>query len=50
MYGIIVKVKYAMKAVVCEIAGPGPKGVTRPEDVVSCDIFAYAYMCVISIF
>ena len=38
-----------MKAVVHEVAGPGPKGVRRPGDV-SCDIFAYAYMCVISIF
>ena len=50
MYGIIVKAKYARKAVVHEIAGSGPKGVTRPGDVVSCDIFAYVYMCVISIF
>ena len=50
MYGMIVKVKYATKAVVCEIAGPGPKGVTRPGDVVSCDNFAYVYMCVMSIF
>ena len=49
MYGVIVKAKYATKAVVHEIAGPGPKGITRPGDVVSCDIFAYAYMCVISI-
>ena len=50
MYGIIVKVKYATKAAVCEVAGPGPKGVRRPGDVVSCDIFAYTYMCVINIF
>ena len=40
-----VKAKYATKAVVHEIAGPGPKGVTRLGDVVSCDIFAYAYVC-----
>ena len=44
MYGIIVKAKYAMKAVVHEIAGPGPKSVRRSGDVVSCDIFAYVYM------
>ena len=47
MYGVIVKVEYTTKAVVHEIAGPGPKGIIRPGDVVSCDIFAYAYMCVL---
>ena len=50
MYGVVVKAKCAMKAVVHEMSGPGLKGKTRQGDVVSCDIFAYAYICVISAF
>ena len=49
MYGVIVKAKYALEAVVHDIVGPGLRGIIRPRDVIICDIL-FMRTCVISIF